>query len=44
LPPGELQGVAVVSGTDAWAVGYQGDDTLIERWNGTAWSAQPSPN
>ena len=40
-----LQGVAVVSGSYAWAVGYQGRlKTLIERWNGTAWKVVPSPN
>jgi hypothetical protein len=45
--PGQdlLQGVAVVSGRDAWAVGYRGHyQTLIERWNGTTWTVQPSPN
>jgi hypothetical protein len=40
-----LQGVAVLSGAYAWAVGYQGMyHTLIERWNGTSWTVQPSPN
>jgi hypothetical protein len=40
-----LQGVAVVSGRYAWAVGYRGHmQTLIERWNGTAWTVVPSPN
>jgi hypothetical protein len=48
-----LTGVAAVAGNDAWAVGYtittdgsnQPDRTLIEHWNGTAWSivASPSP-
>jgi len=33
-----------VSGAFAWAVGGQGYKTLIERWNGTAWTVQPSPN
>ena len=45
----ELHGVAAISATNAWAVGdnhniptsYQ---TLIERWNGTGWTVQPSPN
>ena len=33
----ELLGVAVLSSSDAWAVGYQGKyKTLVERWNGTA--------
>jgi hypothetical protein len=40
----ELQGVVVLSGADAWAVGFQGNKTLIERWNGKAWTVQPSPN
>jgi len=42
--PDELQGVAVLSGADTWAVGYRGNKTLIERWNGKAWAVQPSPN
>ncbi len=41
-----LYGVSAVSGSDAWAVGYYGDcttatgeaDTLVARWNGTAWA------
>ncbi len=45
-----LQGVAVVSANDVWAVGsYQNVSasaylTLVEHWNGTAWSVVPSPN
>jgi hypothetical protein len=45
-----LQGVAVVSANDAWAVGSYRDGgailqkTLILRWNGTAWNIVPSPN
>jgi len=55
-----LQGVAVVSPSDAWAVGYSsrgpggtllgqatevlGGQTLIEHWNGARWSIVPSPN
>jgi len=41
-----LEGVAAVSGDDAWAVGGfvpQGQ-TLIERWNGSKWKIVPSPN
>ena len=42
-----LRGIALVSATDAWAVGgYLGtttDQPLIERWNGHAWSVIPSP-
>ncbi len=46
----ELFGVRAVSGTDAWAVGYDvtsgsTDKTLILHWDGTAWTqvASPSP-
>jgi len=50
---GYLNGVAATSATDAWAVGQIGggpgagtsstDQTLIEHWNGTAWTRVPSP-
>jgi hypothetical protein len=50
---GYLNGVAVVSASDAWAVGWTGggpgdgtgpgDATLIEHWNGRAWTRVPSP-
>lgn len=47
-PRGALDGVAVLSATDAWAVGNSGTPrsqrALIERWNGTSWSRVPSPN
>jgi hypothetical protein len=42
--------VAVVSATNAWAVGNYSNGTvnqartLIEHWNGTAWKQQSSPN
>ena len=45
-----LQGVAAVSTGNVWAVGYSGnvnafaDKTLIEHWNGSAWSLVHSPN
>lgn len=48
-----LSGVTVVSGTSAWAVGSYGastpsntyiSDTLVEHWDGTAWTIVPSPN
>jgi len=44
-----LSGVAVVSATDIWAVGYSGGinnarQTLIEHWKGTSWSVVSSPN
>jgi hypothetical protein len=41
-----LNGVAVVSATDIWAVGNSGNQTqtLIEHWNGTSWKVVSSPN
>lgn len=45
----ELSGVAAVSSTDVWAVGSAGYSTpagaktLIEHWDGTAWSPVSSP-
>src|SRR5437764_621866 len=39
-----LNGVAVVSANDVWAVGYYSGGTLIEHWDGTSWSVVPSPN
>src|SRR5262249_50714587 len=44
-----LYGTAAVSDTDVWAVGAQQSasgtwSTLIEHWDGTAWSVVPSPN
>ena len=45
-----LQGVAAISTKNVWAVGYSGnlnaiaDQTLIEHWNGSAWSLVSSPN
>ncbi len=45
-----LSGVAATSATDAWAVGHSfngfgtTDQTLIEHWDGTVWTVQPSPN
>jgi hypothetical protein len=47
----ELAGVSAVSGSDAWAVGSSSSslnpnviDTLILRWNGTAWTQVQSPS
>jgi hypothetical protein len=45
----ELRGVAAISPSDAWVVGeYQvmgiKDGTLIEHWDGHAWTVVPSPN
>ncbi len=44
-----LNGVAAVSSSDVWAVGYSDDhlsprQTLTEHWNGTAWTIVPSPS
>jgi hypothetical protein len=43
--PNQLYGVAAISGAEGWAVGGSGDpaapsSVLIERWNGTAWTAE----
>ena len=41
---GGLSGVAAISATDAWAVGYTGaSKTLIVHWNGKTWTRVPSP-
>ena len=45
-----LNAVAATSASDAWAVGFQNDNnlngsrTLIQHWNGTAWTTVISPN
>lgn len=45
-----LNGVAVLSVSDVWAVGLSNSDgihpglTLIEHWNGSSWSIVSSPN
>jgi hypothetical protein len=43
-----LNGVAAVSASDIWAVGYSNSgstsQTLIEQWNGSIWSIVSSPN
>ena len=43
-----LRGVVAVTARRAWAVGAYGNgialQTLIERWNGSAWKIVPSPN
>ena len=45
----ELYGVAAVSATDVWAVGFYeaasgAYQTLALHWNGSAWKVVPSPN
>jgi hypothetical protein len=46
-PPGALYGVAAVSSTDIWAVGYQNvggnPRPLTMHWDGAQWSVIPSP-
>jgi hypothetical protein len=40
-----LYGVAAISPSNVWAVGYRGADaieTLVEHWNGTIWSEVPA--
>jgi hypothetical protein len=44
-----LNGVAAVSASDVWAMGFSaasigGNQTLMEHWNGSAWSVVSSPN
>jgi hypothetical protein len=44
-----LNGVSVLSPSEAWAVGSSLDAsfsgrTLVQRWDGTSWSIVPSPN
>ncbi|HEX9989266.1 MAG TPA: S-layer homology domain-containing protein [Chloroflexia bacterium] len=39
-----LNDVEAVSANDMWAVGASGIDTLIEHWDGSAWSIVSSPN
>jgi len=45
---GQLNGIAAVSATDVWAVGYYDNNgshsTLTEQWNGTSWNVVSSPN
>jgi hypothetical protein len=48
-PQSNLQGVAAISTTNVWAVGDYTDaqgavKTLIEHWDGSAWSVVSSPN
>lgn len=38
---GELDAVAAVSARSAWVVGVAGHKTLVERWDGQAWSEVP---
>jgi len=40
----KLHAVAAISGTDVWAVGQASTSTLAEHWNGSSWTAVPTPN
>jgi hypothetical protein len=45
----ELYAVMVIDSNNVWAVGYWGNagsgfSTLIEHWDGSAWTVVPSPN
>jgi alpha-tubulin suppressor-like RCC1 family protein len=42
--PSSLNGVDDLSATDAWAVGTSAGRTLIEHWDGTSWTVDPSPD
>lgn len=50
LVASHLRGVDAIAADNVWAVGYAEDftagteQTLIEHWNGTAWSIVPSPS
>src|SRR6266568_4644968 len=41
----DLLGVAALSASDVWAVGFSGQEerVLVEHWNGTAWSVVATP-
>ena len=43
--PNEIQGVAALTGSNAWAVGSVSDgaSVLIEHWNGASWATLSSP-
>jgi hypothetical protein len=41
---GALSGVACTSSSACTAVGGSNSGTLAERWNGTRWTIQPTPN
>lgn len=47
IGPNMLEAVSAASSTDIWAVGrydIPGEYTLIEHWNGSAWSVVPNPS
>jgi hypothetical protein len=40
----QLYGVAAITGSNVWAVGNAGDNTLTVNWNGSSWAIVGSPN
>jgi hypothetical protein len=44
LPGVDLGGIASISPAEAWAVGGTSTATASFEWNGTTWSAVPTPN
>ncbi len=50
MSPAEFNGVSALSSDEAWAVGESGNPlnhgarTLIQHWDGTAWTTVPSQN
>jgi hypothetical protein len=39
-----LTSVATISASDAWAAGYDGNNTLILHWDGSSWTDVPAPS
>ena len=44
LGSASLNGVSVLSSTDAWAVGASGSNPLILHWDGSSWTAATTPS
>jgi hypothetical protein len=40
----QLEGIAAISATDIWAVGFSEGSTLTEHWDGKSWKVIKSPN
>lgn len=41
--PGSLSGVTALAPNDAWAVGSVGTRALVDRWDGSSWTAMAPP-
>ena len=41
---GSLQSVACISSTNVWAVGYSSNQTLVDRFDGSGWTASTASN